>query len=154
MKPSFPNSLIDHIGYSLIRKDRNCVNKLNKLKHGGRLCLYAKVGISFEIIDLIDNDSLKCDIEWICVKIGIGGNKKQVILLVYRPPCGNVSNATEALRMMLDIIGEKFVNCEKLVMGDFNINYANESCYNVKALVAIKQCFDLKQLIVTPTCVS
>lgn len=127
LKPGFPDSLVSKDGYNLIRKDRDCTNKINKLKQGGGLCLFVKTGISIETIDLIENESLKCDIEWVCVKVGIGGNKKQVILLVYRPPCGRVSNAIDALRNMIEIIGEKFANCEKLVMGDFNINYANES---------------------------
>lgn len=44
-----------------------------------------------------------------------------MILLIYRPPCGNVTTAIDTLRRMLEIISEKFANCERLVMGDFNV---------------------------------
>lgn len=77
MKPSFPDSLISHPSYNLARKDKTTVNKVKKQKQGGGVCLYIKAGISLEVIILIDDERLNCDIELICVKVGIGGNKKQ-----------------------------------------------------------------------------
>lgn len=74
--------------------------------------------------------------------------------LVTRPPCGNIRTGLDALRRMLDTISDKYSNCEKLIMGDFNINYANKSCNHVQSLLTIEPTYNLKQLINTPTRVS
>lgn len=103
LKSSLPDALISTKYYNLFRKDRN-----HAFKRGGGLCLYVKDGLSSERIILTENRDVNKDLEWLCTKAIIGGHKKQIILLVYRPPSGNTKNAIDCLRSFLEYLSDNF----------------------------------------------
>lgn len=150
LKPGLPSSLFACSNYNLLRKDRQD-EAYNKTVKGDGLCLYIKEGIDYVEICLDENQTSSKDIEWICVKLNIGGNKPQILLLVYRPPSGNSKSAIDFIRRTLEFLNDKHKNCEHTIMGDLNFNYANKNCSSVKSLKMLKQMFNIEQVIKLPT---
>lgn len=144
MQKGLPNNLICASGYNIIRKDRQTN------KRGGGLCIYLKSSIVYEELQPIPCNSDK-DLEWLSLRATVGGNKKQILLLVYRPPSGNTQEALDKLRMCLEYFQTNHRNSEITIMGDLNIDYGNNGCSYVKSLKLLETLFGMNQLIHSAT---
>lgn len=118
-------------------------------KTGGGIVVYLKKGIIYEIVD----KECVCtnDIELSVIKLMVNGNKKQVLLVVYRPPSGNVANAVNIITGCAEKFSDKYNNTEYVIMGDLNINYLDKRCCQVKLLKSFEKQFGLSQVINEPT---
>lgn len=118
-------------------------------KNGGGIAVYLRKGIIYEVVDL----ESKCtgDIELCVVKLSINGNKKQVLIVVYRPPGGNVTSAIDILTGCLENFNDKYNRTEYVILGDLNINYLDKRCHQVRLMKGIEKQFGLSQVIVGPT---
>lgn len=144
LKQGIPNNLICVYGYNNVRKDRRLE------KRGGGLCIYLRDGIVYDELFPLPNGVDK-DLEWLCLKANIGGNKKQILLLLYRPPSGSAAKAIEYIKTCLEYFQSEHRNCELSIMGDLNFNYKNKNCVHVKSLKLFETLFGIKQLITSPT---
>lgn len=137
LKSGLDDNLFMVDGYHFIRKDRPTT------KRGG-LCVYLRDTIIYEEIDPFNNTDYK-DLERL--KLQVGGHKKQIFLLLYRPPDGNPHEALKSLKICLENICQHYRNCELSILGDLNINYNNQQCKHVKTLKMFETIFEMKQLI-------
>lgn len=135
MQQSIPSNLIGVSDYNLVRKDR----QINK--RGGGLCIYLRDNIVYEqLLPLLEGCDK--DLEWLCLKISLGGHKKQIMLLLYRPPNGNPQQAISYLRACLEFFQSEHRNCELTIMGDLNIKYNNNRCPYVKSIKLLETLFE------------
>lgn len=141
LKKGLNDNLFIVPGYHFIRKDRPTV------KRGGGLCIYLKDNIIYEELHPCDNGYDDKDLESLCLKLHIGGHKKLILLLVYRPPKGNPQEAIKSIKTSIEFVNQNHRNCELVIMGDLNINYQNRECSHVKSLKMLETIFEMKQLI-------
>lgn len=141
LRPSLPNNLILSPGYNLARKDR----RLDK--RGGGLCVFLRNNIIYEELSL-PNNCPEADLEWLCLKTSIGGNKKQIILLLYRPPSGNPSTAIEMFKSCLDFFQTNHRNSKLTIIGDMNFNYKNDNCTHVKSLKLFENLYNIRKYLI------
>lgn len=150
LKAGIPDELICNQNYNLLRHDREIINSVTgATKAGGGIVIYLKKGIIYEIFDslCVCNN----DIELFVVKIAVNGNKKQVLIVVYRPPNGNATSAISALTNCMEAFSDKYDNTEYVIMGDMNINYLNKRCCHVRSLKGLEKQYGLSQVIREPT---
>lgn len=151
LKEHIPNAMLLNKNYNLLRRDRKQQRELNgKTKNGGGLCIYIRNNIVYEEVDLCDVLDIK-DIEFLIVKLVIGGNKTHFLVLVYRPPNSNVQVALDNLRMIIDRVRNAHPRGDLTLIGDYNINYLNTRCKNVMAVKNIESLYGLVQLVKLPT---
>lgn len=104
------------------------------------------------IYEVFDSDCVcSDDIELRVVKLSINGNKKQILIVAYRPPGGNVANAINALSSCVEKFGDRYSNTEYVILGDLNINYLNKKSCQVKLLKGLEKQFSLTKVIEEPT---
>lgn len=144
LKKGIPDSLICNPDYNLIRHDRTITNQVTGLsKTGGGIVIYLKKFIIYEICDSVCTK----DLELCIAKLSVGGNKKQVLIVTYRPPGGNVTRAIDILTGFFDKYNDKYNDTEFIMMGDMNINYLDKRCNQAKSLNNLGKQFGLVQLI-------
>lgn len=149
LKRGIPDSLICNPRVNLIRHDRTTINSVTgNCKTGGGIVVYLKKGINYEVFD---SDSVCTNDVELSVKISVNGNKKQMLITVYRLPSGNVSKAIGILSGCFEKFNDKFNSTEFVMMGDMNINYLEKKCKQVKLLKAFEKQFGLSQLIQSAT---
>lgn len=150
LKTGIPNGLISSFEYNVLRYDRTITNFVTGVcKSGGGIVVYLKKGIIYETLESVS--VCNSDIEMFVVKITPYGNKKQILIVVYRPPSGNTANAINALTSCVNTFYDKYNNSEYVIMGDMNINYLNKRCCYVKLLKGFEKQFGLSQVIKDPT---
>lgn len=148
LKRGIPDSLICSQNFNLIRHDRTTLNSVTGVcKTGGGIAIYLKKSITYEICDLICTD----DIELCITKLSVNSNKKQVFLVVYRPPGGSVERALDVLSGYFEKYSDKYGGVEFLMMGDLNINYLDKRCRQAKSLKTLEKQFGLIQTIKSAT---
>nr|CAH7719336.1 unnamed protein product [Callosobruchus chinensis] len=120
-------------GFSLHRKDRD--------GRGGGICLYVKVTLVCENIDLsnyITDNPLVLEQYWMTIKFN---SITIAVGVLYRPPKANVNNAVQLLDPLLSNFSVMYDHI--VVLRDVNVNLLNPDNN-------ISQCFqsyDLQQLI-------
>lgn len=144
LRKVIPDELIHIDGYKLYRADRG---NSGKTERGGGLCVYIKEKFNTEII--VFNDYSQRDIEILSLRIC--GNKTGTLVCttIYRPPKGKVESAVTGLQKLCDKLLE--TTGDKIIHGDFNINYLNKSCRWSKKLKEWEIHNGLFQCIKTPT---
>lgn len=148
LRDGIPDSLISNELYNLIRYDRTVTNsKTNVRKMGGGIALYIKKEITYELYDSVCTK----DIELCIVKLTTNGNKKQTIILVYRPPGGNVASAVDTINSHVGKFQDKYNRTEYIILGDFNINYLDKRSSQVKLLKNLEKMYGLSHVIQEPT---
>lgn len=106
-------ALVQVEGYQMIRQDRNHLTG----KRGGGLCLYVKDSLTVENLDLNVNNH---NLELLGIKIVQPNQKDLIILLVYRPPTGEIDYFCDKLKEIVQSLPNKD---ELIIMGDFNVDY-------------------------------
>lgn len=143
-KHTITDNLVCINGYALERFDRT-LNDRAKL--GGGVCLYIKADLNY-----LPNKNLWVstnDVEIICVTLLPDNARRILILNVYRPPKGNLSNALDSIRTITNAVDE-LLRMDCIVMGDFNVDLLWYS----PSVETLKDFFfelDMQQIITTPT---
>ena len=126
-----PNSLIHMEGYNLVRMDRTWKTPAKRIvKTGGGAGAYLKNNVTYSVTEYEQYNYSSNVIECMWLKSKNTKQKRLVIGVVYRPPNGNVK-----------------LFCQKLIIGDFNINYNAKESYEMKQLKYFETMTGLKQPI-------
>ena len=150
LKDNIPNSMLDIAGYNIYRQDRKFANRDGRTKRGGGLLLYMRndllydnvVGDSFNI-----NDK---DVEITTFKINRPHTRKLYMILVYRPPNGNIAKAIEHLNNLTKLI-PNLDTSDIIIGGDFNIDFSRPRKEDTKKLKHFSTKNNLTQHINDPT---
>lgn len=121
-------------GYSAVSLNR-------KLKRGGGVCMFTKLGFTYDLLD--DFSWSTTDIEIICIKCN-----NFVFAVVYRPPDGNLSEFFTFLEAIFSFVN---INQYSLILGgDLNIDMLTKTPKQGE-LSAILDSHFLFNVITTPT---
>ena len=123
-------------GYSIQRKDRN--------REGGGVCMFIRNNINFNRRSDIDND----DFEFLAIDIMLPKSKPILLGVGYRPPRDNRLYAK-----LEDVLSSctNFFKQECYILGDFNTDVLAEKNVLKNDFENFMRIFDLKQIITEPT---
>ena len=139
-------------GYGIVRGDRRVVRMgTTEYKKGGGLVFYIKHMLWYYATEMNDITSSTSDLEQLWVDIRKPGNKRLIIGLCYRPPSGDVAVFQKQLCDSIEYVLKCTRNSDIVIMGDFNINYADKKSPNFEKLCVLESKYDFKQLINMPT---
>ena len=145
LSEAIPNNIIEVPSYTVSRLDRSWhkTKEYSAPKRGGGLAMYVKEGIQFSDTKY-EGMYVSCkdlEMQWISVKV----NHIRPILVdnVYRPPQGDYKKCCNLITEPLNR-ADLNVTSEVYICGDFNIDYAKELTFTMKAL-------GLTQVINSPT---
>lgn len=130
--------------FNIERQDRANV------KRGGGLCCYIKDSIEYTRLSSNVND---CDAEIMSILLKRSHQKDILVVLVYRPPQGNVKTFIENLRNYIKNLRDPGA-MNLVILGDFNIDYSRKSDGHTKSLKSLEREFLIEQKICEPTRVS
>ena len=131
-------------GYSIIRRDSG-------ERIGGGVIIYIRDGLVFtERNDLHNNN------EAIWIQVNRSGCKPLIIGCIYRPPNQQVDKFLEDFNNSLAEIES---HSDKIILGDFNIDYSSEKKRNAnqsdrRKLKGIADLHDIQKIIDFPTCIA
>ena len=115
--------------------------------HGGSLII-ASNKLNTKMIASINNLSVECHIE-ICAICCTIGELKYIVVVAYRPPCGNIDEFIINLNQALNIASS--MSCNIILCGDFNID-AMQKCHNTNVLFDVFSSFQLDTTsVIVPT---
>ena len=128
-------------GYQLFRLDRN--------RHGGGIALYVHLSLSCNI--LLTGGPF--ELEFISLSVSSQSSFcKFCICLFYRPPSSSVSifdNLCTTLQILNPVHFRNF-----LLLGDFNVDFCNQTSYLYSHVNDIMLNFSLSQIVSSPTRIS
>ena len=149
LKPNISDSLINILGYNLLRNDRQTQHLNGQNKRGGGIVVYCRNDLN--LIQLtgppftISNEYIETIVTLFQEKM----TKKCYIITLYRPPNGDVEDFCEQIDKLCKSLPDR-ENSDIIIGGDFNINFAKNS--NHKSMLnRIMKRFSLSQLIKEPT---
>jgi len=123
---SWINELDDFKLYEL--KNYHSVMLSRNLSSGGGITLYVRKGLAINVISKMSNSN----VEAVFVDV-MSSNLKQKILVVYRPPSGNLINFYDLIEDILN------VHENVIIVGDMNINILNQDrCKQYKDLLLMQ----------------
>ena len=137
LKPIVPDSVFEIPGYVMYRQDRPGV------KQGGGILAYVN-------LKLKENRRIDLEVKEIETWLDIFPfNSKRPLLVgaLYRPPSSNVDIDS---RIEKNIENAYLLNCETIIVGDFNINYLDHA-YNSHRLAKALKNMALSQVIFSVT---
>ena len=150
LKPNLPNSIIDITGYNIHRQDRILANRAGKEKRGGGLLLYIRNDIIYDSIVGDTFNITNMDIEITTLSIRRPHTRKMILILVYRPPNGNIVHAIEYLNNLVKFI-PNLDTLDLVIGGDFNIDFSRSRKENTIKLKHFSTKHNLTQHIKDPT---
>ena len=137
-------------GYSLYRQDRS--EGIMVKKRGGGIAVYVKEHLQPFTSPIPTQNSVTSNLEQYWIEINKPNYKRQIICVVYRPPSGILHKFEEELTSHIDLLETtNSVSYELTLLGDFNINYTNNSSSEFKILKELERTYQLKQYIFKPT---
>lgn len=78
-------------------------------------------------------------------------NKKQILVVIYRPPNFNPSSFLNQLDQLIENLQSKFTGHDITLLGDLNIDYFKKDCRHVKALKNLEYNTGLTKIITSAT---
>ena len=110
LNKQLPNNLLHVPGYFLYRSDRNFtnVNSLN-IKTGGGLAMYIKDDYAATDSNIGANNLSNPNLETQWLIMNKEGNKKTIIINIYRSPNGNITDFFESMQIQLQEV-QKYKN--------------------------------------------
>lgn len=147
LKADIPDSMVNLIGYNLIRHDRDVV-AAGRNKTGGGVGMYLKKSINFRLHE--DACYSTSDIEALTVTLLMEQCRNFFIIVCYRPPGGIIDNFIESLISILNnyyAVGHKL---DILIAGDIDIDLMVSSGQS-RSIDEFMKMFDLTQHITEPT---
>ena len=136
--------------YKLIRLDRKVKRLDGMTKSGGGLGIYCRKELHVDPNSLAQYNMSNKDIELQWVVLVRPNTRSIIIGNVYRPPDGNVNEASRIINDTMMVI-ENIHKFEILLIGDFNIDYKNDKLPINKAIRGFATNHGIKQIIEQPT---
>lgn len=95
-------------------------------------------------VERLDIDVSTMHLELLGVKITQPNQKDLLVLLLYRPPAGNLDDFCEQLKLTVLSLP---CRDEVVILGDLNVNYSNKTCSATKKLLRWEKDLLLTQVI-------
>ena len=128
-----PNNILSIPRYNLFRYDLQTINPLtNKTKIAGGVAIYLKQEYECDTYSLNHHNLSNSDIESLWISFKTKHLKPIIILVIYRPPTGNIYNFVTSLNISLENVN--FANNDLIILGDMNIDMSNNKDPNVSLL--------------------
>ena len=147
----YSNELLQLNGKTLFRLDRGAglVNGISK-KRGGGVCWYIDNDYAPYVNICEESSFVTNEIEILTLKINkYAHHKNMLLVVVYRPPSGNVTEFIDQLRNAIN--RQDCDRYEKWIVGDFNIDYSSRNKTCTKALYEFAREECVRQVITSPT---
>lgn len=109
---------------------------------GGGVCILTKIEEQYETIE----NHFSKNFEYCS-----SGNKRYIILNIYRPPNGKIQEYLTEFRAILNKLKTMQKNRSLFIMGDFNVNFDKSKSHESIHTKAIIDDFELMELIHAPT---
>ena len=143
LNQNYSNDMLDIQGYSILRNDRLIDKK------GGGVACYIKSKY-FKFCSTIEGLNISNQhIEMLNIVHQTPNHKKQLVTVVYRPPTGDVKIFLKHIKDIVSL--PEFSKMEKIILGDFNIDYRDRDNVYTKSLFDFEKILMLKQYILDPT---
>lgn len=148
--------LHDNVGDNLIttklynhhRLDRRTLSVNGHVKPGGGICIYTRKDVVVTEVSALSLSN--ADIELLTLVLQIRNHKRIKLIAAYRPPSGNCDTAINCIRETLNSVNRD-LSGDVVIMGDLNINLADNNNSQSKKLVSFAESMFLNQLIKDPT---
>ena len=150
LKENIPNSIIDIAGYNVYRQDRKFANREGRIKRGGGLLLYMRNDLLYDNLGGDFFNIYNQDVEITTIKINRPHTRKLYLILVYRPPNGNIANARDHLNNITKLISHLDTS-DIIIGGDLNIDFSRPRKEDTKKLKHFSTKNNLTQHIKDPT---
>ena len=138
-----PNGYLKNNSYNIYRQDRSYFSEVNgELKKGGGLLVYVKKDVTVNSLMFNKCNVNTKDLEMMCLEISPKNYKKINLIVLYRPPSGDVSTSLEYLKYALQEV-RKNSNRDVILMGDFNINIIDDTNTKTQELFSVTEPFKL-----------
>ena len=126
-------------GFEVVRKDRSVYGR-----SGGRVCIYLRSNINYQIRDDLCDDQLEC----VVVEIIRPHSRPFIVSTWYKPP-----NSPQDIFRQFESLIDKVDSEQKdfYLLGDLNCNMHDGSNHNSSTLTSILDIYGLSQLISEPT---
>ena len=144
--------IIDIPNYSCTRQDRIWSDDNVTIKKGGGVCCFIRSDIDFSDTEFSEYNVSNKNIEAQWILINQPHLKKIIFCNLYRPPQGNATEFCNTLNNTILEIKSLFeYETDLIIMGDFNINYFNQTSPGYNDIKWLEQRTGLKQYINDPT---
>ena len=130
------DDVISIAGYRIVRRDGT--------GRGAGICVYLRSGIKYSLLDVEHADSF----EQLWLKITVGA-QTVTLGVVYRSPSKSESAFVKDFELTLSGLVPSMENL--VLTGDFNIDFLRPSNTYTRRLSDLFECFNLSQIIVSPT---
>lgn len=141
LNKSTPTDRIRVANYKIYRHDRELK------KRGGGLCVYIHKKLKVDAQKYSTLNLSNKTIEIFILEVSQKSTRPFILISVYRPPQGKTGEFIDQIRFVLNNIP---AGSDLFLMGDFNINYLEESIPK-RELKNLEKEFNLKQQVVAPT---
>lgn len=142
LNQSISNDQIRIDEYKVYRLDRTVKRK------GGGLCTYIYGTHKVNAHKYDELNTSNSDLEMLILEIQQKCTKPRVIISVYRPPQGNVTNCINTIKAAIKSIGPAVEIC---ILGDLNVDYSDKSLAAKRELKTLEREYNLTQQISIPT---
>lgn len=140
-----PNYAFRLEDYKIYRNDRT------DKKKGGGLCTYIRGSIRCDAAKYQNLNVSNPHLESLTLEIIQPQTRPIILLNVYRPPNGKI---TEAISDLQNIMNQCPTNAEIFIVGDLNIDLSNANSPSSQSIKQFESVNNLKQLIDKNTCVT
>ena len=126
-----PDDLMEINGYDIFRQDRkwNDDDSITP-KKGGGVCLYIRKEYQSKTGHIAELELSNVDIECQYIQVNFDRQKNVLIINIYRPPKGNITNFVIYLDQLFENIDQtKF---DIILLGDLNTDFCMSSDPNTK----------------------
>ena len=143
LNKSYPDEMLKMPNFCLFRLDHE--NGMHN-KRGGGLIIYVKKDLSEYASILSDISRISCDLEQLYIVIDKPNVCKEIIGVVYRPPCSKLSESISEMHSDVSKI-QDMITGEITILGDLNINYNLRHSASFKLLKSFERDFNLSQIV-------
>lgn len=119
LKPTNDSSLFKLHDYDTVRLDRIRPNRSGNYTHGGGILCYIRESLHYEVLpDPIST----IDLEALPICLSPINPRKLYVIVVYRPPSGNIPVALNLITEMINKWKSRYTRQNFVILGDFNID--------------------------------
>ena len=148
---AIPDNLVEMPHYTVARVDRSWLTAHKETpKKGGGLACFIKNGLKFSESKYKALNASCADLEMQWIAISVENVRPIIVVNVYRPPQGNIKAACKMISESFEKADMKN-NSDIFVLGDFNINFKDNTSPGFRELNFTMQSLGLFQQIREPT---
>ena len=150
LKPNVLDAQISIPGYNLCRLDRKITNEAGYEKRGGGLLVYLRNNVTYDTLPGDCFNVSNHEVEIVTLSIRRPHTRPLYLVVVYKPPSGNITTAVDTLKNLLQLL-PKIDKSDVIIGGDFNIDFAKPRKNNIKKLSHFSTKHNIPQLIKSPS---